>query len=454
MDKTRIKTYISVAIVLLAGIAAVLAGSGISSYSDDQSSGIVIDFANRNVEWTSMSYDTYDDPISALTYACEYQDFTLTITDNKVTEINGVENDTSGTWGLWVIEIGSTSWTKVYDYSITMSSYTLVSWSFRDDSGTPTVGLDKVGNSIYGYSQAYRIVTIAPSVTETVSSVGASSAIVGTDIYSNYPDVMAEGQASGLITLVGGYTNPSYEMVVKCDPDMVVCYGGQQSHIELAEKLKKVGINTIVFYEGEDMETLYDNIFIAGMVLGYEMGAESTLESIQSAVGEIENVLDSDPSILDESVMISLSAVKSPWVSGSNTYINDILNITYGTNIYSEEYGWVQVNSETVAQYNPSVIIIINSSYSATQSEYDTLIDNLSAEWKSTDAYKNGQIYLFCETLGDLASRPSPRLAQLTELLARTLHGELFDDGISIPKYLGDDYEEYLTITKNLDFNK
>ena len=209
MDKTRIKTYISVAIVLLAGIAAVLAGSGISSYSDDQSSGIVIDFANRDVEWTSMSYDTYDDPISALTYACEYQDFTLTITDNKVTEINGVENGTAGTWDLWVIEAGSISWTKMDNISIKMSDYTLVSWSFRDESGTPTIGLDKLGTSIYGYSQAYRIVTTAPSVTETVSSVGASSAIVGTDMYSNYPDVIAEGQISGLISLVGGYTNPS-----------------------------------------------------------------------------------------------------------------------------------------------------------------------------------------------------------------------------------------------------
>ena len=454
MDKTRVKVYISVAIVLLAGVAAVLAGNGISSYSDDQSSGIIIDFADRDVEWTGVNYDTYVDPISALTYACDYQDFTLTITDDKVTEINGVENDTTGTWNLWVIEVGSTSWTEVYDHSIKMSDYTLVSWSFRDDSGTPTVGLDKVGNSIYGYPQAYRIVTIAPSVTETVSSVGASNAIVGTDMYSNYPDVIAEGQESGLITLVGGYTNPSYEMVVKCDPDMVICYGGQQSHIELAEKLKKAGIDAIVFYEGEDMETLYDNIFIAGMVLGYEMGAESTLESIQGAVGQIESILGSDPSMSDESVMVSLSAVKSPWVSGSNTYIDDILNITYGANIYSGEYGWVQVNSETVAQYNPFVIIIVNSDYSATQSEYDTLIDNLSAEWKSTDAYKNGQIYLFCETLGDLASRPSPRLAQLTELVARTLHGGSFDDGISIPKYIGDDYEQYLTITKDLDFNK
>ena len=47
----------------------------------------------------------------------------------------------------------------------------------------------------------------------------------------------------------------------------------------------------------------------------------------------------------------------------------------------------------------------------------------------------------------DLASRVGPRLSQSAELFARILHPEAFDDGVVIPKYIGDDYVDHLTIT-------
>ena len=139
--------------------------------------------------------------------------------------------------------------------------------------------------------------------------------------------------------------------------------------------------------------------------------------------------------------------------AGGNTYADDILISINGVNLFHTMNGWVHINSEYIAKYNPTVIIIYSTQYSATAEDYATLLANLSSEWKSTAAYQSGEIYLLADEAGTLAERSGPRFAQLMELTARILHPDAFDDGLVIPKYLGDDYVDYLTITKDLGYN-
>ena len=91
---------------------------------------------------------------------------------------------------------------------------------------------------------------------------------------------------------------------------------------------------------------------------------------------------------------------------------------------------------------------MVTNDYEATQSDYDAMIASMSSEWRGTTAYKQGNIYLLVGDACDLASRPGPRVAQMAELMARMVHGGAFDDGIDVPKFIGDGYRDYLTITK------
>lgn len=145
---------------------------------------------------------------------------------------------------------------------------------------------------------------------------------------------------------------------------------------------------------------------------------------------------------------MSLSAMKSPWVSGSDTYISDVMSGITVTNIYSGESGWVQVNAETILKNDPEYIVVVSSDYSATQGDYDSMLASMSSEWRGTSAFKNGNIFLLTGDAADLASRPGPRVAQITELFARILQGSAFDDGIQVPMFIGDEYRDYLTISK------
>lgn len=148
--------------------------------------------------------------------------------------------------------------------------------------------------------------------------------------------------------------------------------------------------------------------------------------------------------------MIALSPDMSPFVAGDHTYAGDIITRVMGDNVFIEFDGWVHVNSEMIMKNNPEKIIIIAYDYRATEEEYNTMFASLSNEWKMTDAYKDGQIYLICEGAGEASQRPGPRAIQLMELVARILQEDVFTD-IQMKKYIGDDYREYITYSKYIE---
>lgn len=445
MNTHNAKVAVSIVLVLLGASLAVVMTSGTSAQSTE---GVVVDFGDRDITYTDVP-DKDSDAVSALRYACSYNDYDLEFDGWNVISVNSVPSSGStDVWGLYVTYKGSTEWTAVTGdpESIILSDYSVVAWALCAPGDKPTPGVDATGICYYQYPTANRVISLAPSCTETVCAVGAFNSLVGTDMYSNYPAAVVEGQRNGTIALVGGYTNPSYEMVIQQDPDIVIGISSQTGHAVIAEKLRDVGRNVLVTYDGEDMRTVLDNTYMVGVAMGYDMSAKKVVSDIKAGLQAVYEALPDYR--VKPSVIVSLSSDKSPWVSGSDTYMADILNFTYCDNSYSSESGWVLVNSETIAKLDPDCIIFIGCGYGG----YREMLDSLSAEWKSTKAYQYGNVFVLDGTAVDLASRPSVRLAQITELVARIMHPDAFDT--DIPYYIGDDYEDYLTYTKDLGFNR
>ena len=155
--------------------------------------------------------------------------------------------------------------------------------------------VDSLGHTYYSYAEAgknlmgadLRIVTMAPSVTETVAAVGGAGLIVATDRYSNYPLSISEAQEAGDIEFVGGYTDPNFELIVSVSPDLVFLDGSVGEHISMADKLRKSGISAVVMYEVIEVSDLLKNIWIASSALGmsdngniYIKNLSKTIESV------------------------------------------------------------------------------------------------------------------------------------------------------------------------------
>ncbi len=443
------RVLVSIAFAIMGVSLAMCASTLIDADVTGQANGTVIDFGDYGTVWTDADLKGFDTTLSLLMFAADSNGYELELGDDgRIVSIDGISEGT-GSWDLWVVHPGGTEWERVdAPYDQDPSDYTITSWSYRSDGGYPTIAVDYSGNPVYGYSKLYRIVSLSPTVTEILGSLKATDVLVGVDHYSNYPADVIDSKANGDLTVVGTYTSPSFELITGTNPDMVICDGSQRSHYLMAERLREVGINAVVTYPGEDLDQVLDNIYLVGRAIGYDIAARNVIEDTRYVLDTL-NDATKDSSSMD--TMIALDPSISPWVSGEDTYMNGILTEMGGENVFSDWSGWVHITSDRIPYANPEAIIIVTSEYSATQDEYDYLYSHLSAQWKLTDAWKEGNVYVICESAAEMASRCGPRIAQTAELVTMMLHPECFDH--EVPKIVGDDYTDYLHYSKDLSYN-
>ena len=451
MDLTRLKVILT---IIILSIGVLMPFFWISSDHDESNGarGIAIDFDDMDVSWIDMNMEQFDSGWRALEHACQIKSYPLIMDSHgNVTGINGIHSTSDKKWTYFGIESGSIVW-KVIDPNSDPKDYTVTSWAYRSEGQNPTVAVDALGNCIYSHPVAHSIVSLSASTTEIIGSLNAASSVVGVDMYSDYPDSIVAGRNDGSISIVGDYTGPSFELVMACEADLIVGDDSNSGQASVCERLLANGRSAILLYDGVDLDTVMKNIYITGIVSGRHDAALSVISDIREALESVFEDLSANPDLKDKNTLITLSADKSPYASGLGTYISDSLNHVHGKNVITDAEGWMKINDEKIADSNAEKIIIIVSEYDGIVYDYDEMLASLSDNWKITPAFKNGEIYLIQDEAANLFQRCSPRIAQLVEILGLIMHPEMFDG--SVPKVIGDDYENYLVYTKDMGYNQ
>ena len=323
----RLKVVLTVAIILFGScLTIVMHGLGTNA-TQYQSEGVVIDYGNYNTVWTNISFNDTNNPVELLSIACSsHYSTTPTMTDGKLTAIDTGEaviaNDATHKWGLWYVEKGKFDFKESSDYNINASDYTVISWSYVEDGKQPTVAVDATATSIYGYAMPHSMVTLSPVCTELVGAMDAADIIVGTDQSSNYPSLIQRGKNDHSIAEVGTYMSPSYEAIMNLSPDLVLCDGSAYSHITMAGTLRNSNLNSVVIYDGTDLDTVLKNIFIVGTAMNYELRANYVTTQIDLA---LKLMIDLCSTQTGAKTLVTLSSAASPFIAGSDTYVDDIL---------------------------------------------------------------------------------------------------------------------------------
>lgn len=460
MRSTRIK--IAITFTVLLSVIILTPAMGLTQSEAEGRSGVVIDFGYWDTVWVSIDFGDGMDGYQALETACGMKGYQLVYQDDAHTivfSVNEQSNLQGKKWGMYLLDGGQ--WVQCDDpKAVALGSGNIVAWARASGSDDVIPGTDQSGFTFYSYAdhgyslrtgEKLKIVSLAPSVTETICSVGGLEYIVGTDLYSNYPSGVVEGKENGTIKNVGGYSDPNYEWIVKLGPDVVFCEGGTGEHVAMADKLRKSGINCVVTYDVTTVDVLYDNIWIVASAMGLSENANSVIQAFRGTIDTISGVIGYQASVR---TFIALSADPSPWTSGSGTFASDIISKVSGTNVFdSQSSSWFMVSKEQICAKQPQVMIILHGDEITTNEEYEEIINRIDPVWKETPAYKNGNIYLFTGKAADLLSRPGPRLSQAAELIGKALHASSFTDRDpldTIPKFLGNDYTEYLTYQRTI----
>ena len=260
---------------------------------------------------------------------------------------------------------------------------------------------------------AGKIVSLAPSVTETLFAIGAGEQVIGRTDYCDYPEEVSS------LPSIGGFdaATISVESIVALEPDLVI--GGSIYQAEVIQALEAAGIPAFVT-EPSNLAEIMDAVTLLGQVTGQEAGAEQVYNDMQARIDAVEAAVSAVP--VDQRPSVFYEVWHEPLMSANgNTVVGELIEIAGGENIFADlpdEYPTVSVEQIVV---DDPLFIIGPSSHG----------DQMSAEvigaregWEDLTAVKENAIHIVD---GNMVSRASPRVVLVLEEFARILHPDLFE---------------------------
>lgn len=243
-----------------------------------------------------------------------------------------------------------------------------------------------------------RIVTLLPSLTETVCELGACGRLVGTDRYSNFP--------SSVKTLpkTGGLDDSNVELIASLKPDVVLL--GVSSRV--IERLEGLGIKVLAL----DPKTYEDVQRVAGKVaqlLGQSAAGDRLWQRMAAQVREAAGMVPSQM----RGLSVYYEVDSAPYAAGESSFIGHTLRNLGLINIVPSKLGpFPKLNPEYVVRADPQ-IIMVGVRYAASLPT--------RPGWDRIRALKDKRVCVFAAEEGDVLSRPGPRMGEAALIMARCL---------------------------------
>jgi len=273
------------------------------------------------------------------------------------------------------------------------------------------VFLDEVGRKVEVQTPPQRIVSVAPSVTEALFAIGLAEKVVGVSSFCNYPPEALEKEK------VGGYITPSLEKIVALRPDLVI--GIAEGDLRtFVDKLAVLKVPVYITNPRNVLEAM-TSIQKIGEVAFSAQPAQKIFREMQEKVREIQIRVQGRPwlrvlHILNFDPLLS---------AGKGTFVDDLIRLGGGRNVAENAQGrYPRFSLEEVLVQDPEVILL------ASMKSKDPLPEQRQrwARWKTITAVRQGRIYVLDS---DLIHRPSPRIVDGLEQVARAIHPEAFETG-------------------------
>lgn len=261
-----------------------------------------------------------------------------------------------------------------------------------------------------------RIVSLAPSITETLFALDLGEHVVGVTRYCDYPETTKD------LPKVGGYVDPNYEVIVALHPDLVIL---QNTHQDAIDALKKLGIETFAVPHAT-IADIHHAIKKIGQRCGAPEKAETLLENLekrQAAIAEKVRGLKRPRVMLCIGRDSQSDDLSGLYIAGQNDFYQDIIELAGGRNAWQgKAIAFPQISAEGIIQINPDVIIDMASHFQSGDASQETIV----RQWdilKVVKAVRENRVYA---VTGRHTQRPGPRYIRFLEEVARLLHPGAF----------------------------
>lgn len=254
-----------------------------------------------------------------------------------------------------------------------------------------------------------RIVSLAPSITETLFAIGAGSRVVGVTEFCSFP---AE---AGRLPKVGGYYDPNYEAILALRPDLVVLLPESAEH---RRKLAALRIPTLTV-EQHSLAGVLDSFILLGQVCGCEAGAACWIRNFQDELAGLQRRVRGGAT---PKVLLVLGRdygsgrIQEAYVAGRGEIYDELLSLAGGRNAFPG--GWPKypkLSAEGILSLKPDIILEFVPALPAGGRE------QIRAAWAGLPGYA-GKVEILA---GAYLTIPGPRLLLTVKQMALALHPEL-----------------------------
>lgn len=253
-----------------------------------------------------------------------------------------------------------------------------------------------------------RIVSLAPSVTETLFALGAGDRLVGVTTYCDFPPEARK------IPKIGSFVNPSIEAVLAKQPDLVIGVP-EGANQELVKRMERLGLRVLLVSVTSLNDILSSIKLIASVAAREEAGKELVLK-IQTQIEHVKKRIQG----AQRRRVLLLVGLRPLVAVGKGTFIDELITLAGGENIAAAApHPWPHLPVEYVVAKAPQVIIegVMGSEREEPRKRW--------ADLKSIPAVKEDRIYFLPS---DKILRPGPRFGAALEEMGRLIHPECFDD--------------------------
>ena len=257
---------------------------------------------------------------------------------------------------------------------------------------------DDRGRSVALPAAARRIVTLSPSLTETVCALGACARLVGVDRYSNWPADIAA------LPRLGGLEDTQIERIVALKPDVVLAAGS----IRAVDRLEALGLR-VVTLEPRSLRDMQRVITQVALALGDAPAGAALWQRLQARLA----VAAARVPAAQRGRSVYLEVASAPYAAGRASFVGEVLAQLGLVNIVPVDLGpFPKLNPEFVVRAQPQLVM----------ATVRTLAEMPQRPgWSALDALREQQTCAFDPAPWDTLMRAGPRLADGAEAIADCL---------------------------------
>ncbi len=259
-----------------------------------------------------------------------------------------------------------------------------------------------------------RIVSTAPSFTETAFALGAGDKVVAVSTYCHFPE------KANHLPRIGSYLKPNVEAIARLKPDLVLVHAEQKLVID---QMKALGLNVLPL-RNNTLEEVMASIRDLGAALGTSPAAaklEAQLRARLKATEEASRgkkpvsmlfVVGRTPGKLDGMVVV-----------GKGSFLNELIRAAGGRNVFADApVAYPKISVEAILRLDPDVIVDMGD-MAETTGVSDAHKRAVVQLWKDQSGIRAAQQGRVFAVAADIFVVPGPRIPEAAEAFSLMLHG-------------------------------